>query len=136
MRGDRVSRVKRDLLVAALFGLAAAVLVFGLGCLGIYKGIRDISGEASAIYGGDKIEALIAYVDDEGRGLSQRNRAVWALGQLGDERALPVLEKYYTGEPCDHARFLCQDELRKSIRKCRGGVNVTSWVNGFALRAP
>ncbi len=127
---------KKDLIVAALLGLAAAVLVFGIGCFGIYKGIRQISEEAVSIYGGDKISALVAYVGDEDRDLSKRNRAVWALGQIGDKRTLPVLEKYDTGEPCDHSRFLCQYELRKAIRKCRGGLNITAWVNGFALRAP
>jgi hypothetical protein len=131
-----MSRAKKDLIIAVLLGLAAAVLVFGMGCFGIYKGIRDISEEAAAIHGSDKISALIAHVDDESQSLPKRNRAVWALGQLGDERALPVLEKYYTGDPCDHSRFLCQEELRKAIRKCRGGLNITSWVNGFALRKP
>lgn len=56
-------------------------------------------------------------IRDQGTGirLSARNRAVWVLGQLGDSRALAVLERYYTGGPCEHGRCLCQLEIRKAI---------------------
>ncbi len=131
-----MSQRKRNLVVAAFIGLGAIVLGFGIGSFSIYRGIRDIAEEASAAHEGDKITALMAYVDDESHGLHRRDKAVWALGQLGDARALPVLERFDTGESCDHSRYLCQRELCKAIRKCRGAVNITSWVNRFALRTP
>jgi hypothetical protein len=53
---------------------------------------------------------------------------VWALGHLGDARALPVLESHYTGGPCDHSRLLCQRELEKAIRLSRGGLNLPALV--------
>jgi len=58
----------------------------------------------------------------------KRNHAIWALGQLGDKRALPSLEKLYTGEPCDHSKYVCQYELKKAIKLCRGGLNITAWT--------
>ena len=130
-----MSRLKKDLATAAAIGISAILLFYGFSCLSIYTGIKDISAEASSAYGGDKVSALMAFIDDEERELAERNRAVWALGQIGDARALPALEKRYTGESCDHDRFLCQYELKKAIRKCRGSVNLTSWVNGFALKS-
>ncbi len=60
--------------------------------------------------------------------LRDRNRAIWAIGQLGDRRALPPLEGLVTGAPCDHAAAVCQYELKKAIRQCRGGVNITRWA--------
>ena len=66
-------------------------------------------------YPGDGVQALIAYVDTEGYPLADRNRAVWALGQLGDARATPTLESHYSGSQCDHTRRLCQHELKKAI---------------------
>ncbi|MBC7235226.1 MAG: hypothetical protein H5T69_05250 [Chloroflexi bacterium] len=68
----------------------------------------------------DEVEALIAIVLDESLEPQERTRAVWALGQIRDPRALPVLEALYTGEPCDHERAICQYELGKSILKIRG----------------
>ena len=79
-------------------------------------------------YGGNRVNALIAYADSPAHGLRDRNRAVWALGHIGDPRALPFLEKHHTGKPCDHDRVLCQRELDKAIRLCRGGINLPALV--------
>ena len=64
--------------------------------------------------------ALIEYMNSESHPLKERNRAVWALGRLRDPRALPALEGVYTGDLCEHARFLCQYELEKAIKRCGG----------------
>ena len=45
------------------------------------------------------------------------NRYIWALGQLGDKRALPFLKSLVTGEPCDHETNLCQGEIQEAIQK-------------------
>ena len=68
---------------------------------------------------GDDVAALIAYVQSEGHGLRNRNRAIWALGQARDERAAPALEAFVTGTECNHSRFLCQYELEKAIKLAR-----------------
>jgi hypothetical protein len=54
------------------------------------------------------------------------NHAVWALGQLEDPRALPVLEKHYTGKECNHWRDICQETLQIALRHLRHQDN-----NGF-----
>jgi hypothetical protein len=112
------------------------IVVVGLGllfagflavCGAIGSGVRNISAEALREQPGDRVLALMMYVESEEHLLQDRNHAVWALGQLGDPRALPVLEKYYTGVSCDHSRFLCQKELKKAIEACKGGFNITAY---------
>jgi HEAT repeat protein len=108
-----------------LLGGATVVLALGTGgALAlvhalIQEGVQEVSAIALEARPGDPVLSLIAYVESSSRSLPARNRAVWVLGRLGDPRALPVLEKQYTGEACDHGRLLCQRELRKAIALCR-----------------
>lgn len=37
-------------------------------------------------------------VESDKFGYREKNKAIWALGQIGDRRAVPLLEKLYTGE--------------------------------------
>jgi hypothetical protein len=53
------------------------------------------------------------------------------LGEFGGSRALPVLQKYYTGnipdrEPLDE--MISQYELKKAIELASGGPNITAWL--------
>lgn len=85
---------------------------------------------AKRAYGGDCISSLSRLVADENRSYRERNSATWALGQIADKRALPTLERLYTGnipdrEPLD--KTLSQYELRKAIKWCKEG-NGTSWM--------
>jgi hypothetical protein len=94
----------------------------------VRSGVHAASAAALYAQPGDRVLALMAYVESPTHALPARNRAVWALGQLGDARALPVLEKHFTGGECDHDRALCQRELRKALRLCRGGTNISAWI--------
>lgn len=116
--------------LAAVAGLSVTAYV--AMSLMIASGVRTAREAALQEHPGDPVAALTAYVDTSTHGRRERNRAVWALGQLGDPRALPVLEKHYTGGPCQHDRALCQHELAKAIRLCRGGSNLTAlaWRHG------
>lgn len=113
---------------AAVIGLVMfATLGLGTGRI-IGSGVHAASEAARAERPGDPVPALIAYVGSPTHTLQARTRAVWALGQLGDARALPVLEKHLTGKPCEHDRALCQHELRKAIRLCRGSTNMLAFT--------
>lgn len=103
--------------------VVVALLIAGTTWL-ISTGVHAAGQAALRDHPGDRVLALIAYVDSPHHSFRERNRAVWALGQLGDRRALPVLEKHFTGEACDHQRRLCQYELRKALELCRGGTNI------------
>ena len=101
-------------------GLSAAFLVFAMTgyaavFLSIHAGVSDAARSAMTKYRGDRVQALSLLVNCESCSLAERNRAVWALGQLRDARAIPILMKYYTRQKCDHASDLCQHELRKAV---------------------
>jgi hypothetical protein len=120
--------LKKFLLYGIPTGIILLIVAYGLACWSIGAGVKSISEEALAVYAGDTIEALMKYVDSEEQSLQQRNRAVWTLGQIGDPKALPVLEKFYTGEQCDHSQSLCQHELEKAIKACKGSFNAGRWA--------
>ena len=115
---------------ALIYGLLSFVVVCLIGfvsiCFSIRSAVKQMSAEAVKEFPGDRVQALMAYAGSENYTLKKRNRAVWALGQIGDSRALPILESFYTGGPCDHKKILCQRELSKAIYGCKGGLNLTS----------
>ena len=105
-----------------VLGIVAGILVvLYLGAsLMIGLGINRTSRSAMAQFDGDRIEALTALVDCQDCRLDDRDMAVWALGQLRDKRALPILYEYRTGKSCDHSRQICQYEISKAIRWTEG----------------
>jgi hypothetical protein len=122
----------------ALALCAAAILVLAVAGLVTLERIIDREVAATADrardrFSGDRTAALVRLVDCEQCTLKERNRAVWALGQIGHESALPVLRKHHTGGECDHTSRLCQYELDKAIRKIDGTHSVlqtslTKWI--------
>lgn len=122
---SRFVKIKKVLVRGTLICFAFLFIVYLWVCLDIRSGVKRISAEATQQYPGDRVEALIAYVKSENHSLRQRDFAVWALGRIGDERALPVLTQFYTGGPCDHDHYLCQGELQKAIKLCQGSFNAS-----------
>ena len=123
----KTSRLRWWLLGAAGLVIAGAVGLFGL----VWFVEASANGEARAAqqeFRGDKVEALVQFVESEHHSLPERNHAVWALGRLRDPRALPVLQKHYSGGKCRHDRFLCQGELRKAIDLCQGSTQAPGWL--------
>lgn len=107
--------------LAWILGGAAVLLAAALAAVAwsIRSGVETTSAVALREYPGDRVLALISYAESEGHAFRDRNRAVWALGRLRDARALPMLERHYVGEPCNHESTLCQRELRKAITLIR-----------------
>jgi hypothetical protein len=119
-----------------LIGIGTFVLFFLISSTWIGFSVREKCLLAQGRYGGDCVEALISHLEDENNPYSERNSATWALGQLGDSRALPVLEKYYTGEIPDREPWngvISQYELKKAINLVSGGLNVTSFIWRYNL---
>lgn len=116
--------------------IAVGVLIVGyVGLAGIAwlieAEVDERAGHAMREFGGDGVEALVALVQSDAHSLAERNRAVWALGQLRDKRALEPLGRLYTGGECDHEKFLCQRELKKAIDKCSGKAAMPAWLPFF-----
>jgi hypothetical protein len=114
--------LRKVLAVGFFVCLAICVCVLAWIRWQIQSGLDDwcATAQVSHPHVGDDVAALIDYVQSESHSLHDRNRAVWALGQARDARALPVLRTYYTGGTCDHERHLCQGELNKAMKLCQG----------------
>ena len=116
------SRLRRILLKGTLIVLLACVVVIILLSLWIELHVKKVCGMATRKYPGDKVEALMMFVETKENSYradlySANNHAFWALGQLGDKRALPFLRNLLTGEPCNHKTNICQGEIKEAIQK-------------------
>ncbi|HOY63601.1 MAG: hypothetical protein BWY28_01841 [bacterium ADurb.Bin236] len=94
--------------------------------------VKEVCEEAMLKYEGDAVEALIGLLEDDAADYRARNSAVWALGQLGDARALPAVKKHFKGYEkgarCDRGEELCQYELYKAVKLLEGGPNISAFV--------
>jgi hypothetical protein len=119
---------RKPLRLVLTLGLILLAVAYVSISLIIGAGVRSVSATALRAFPGDRISALMALVDSEQHTMSDRNRAIWALGQLGDSRALPFLESRFSGRQSDEGRELSQYELKKAIVLCGGATNITAFV--------
>jgi hypothetical protein len=112
------SRMKRRFLKWTGIALLAAAVGIVLLSLGIELGVQKVCKAATQKRPGERIHALLVCVESNESSYHEKCRALWALGQLGDRRALPSLKKHVTGKPCDHENDVCcQGELQEAIQK-------------------
>lgn len=128
--------MKRTIIYASLIALSLFTFMFIITCTLIGLDVKQRCEIAQDRYEGDCTEALIAYLKDENNSYHSRNSAIWALGQIGDEKALPTLKSLYTGnipnrEPLDQA--ISQYELKKAINLTSGGFNLTKLIRENTL---
>lgn len=78
-------------------------------------------------YPGKAEDALIAYLRDENNSPRDRSGiAVWSLGQLKSQKALPVLYSFYKDDPegktCrgHHDSMVCQRGIHSAIKTIEG----------------
>ncbi len=74
----------------------------------------------------------MSLVESDKFGYREKNKAIWALGQIGDEKALPLLEELYTGEvqkkPYDPKLGIVQYTVKKALKQCKGEFSLTRWM--------
>jgi hypothetical protein len=127
----RIKDIKQTILYIGAIGVSISLLFFVITCSWIGYEVKQQCRDAQSQYGGDCTESLIALLNDENRGFKDRNSAIWALGQLGDPIALPVLQSYYTGNIPDReplAKTISQYELKKAVNLTSGGFNITAFM--------
>lgn len=76
------------------------------------------------------VDSMILILESDDTSFSDKNKAIWVLGQLADKRALPTLKTLYkdgstVNEPLD--KNINNYELSKAIRWCER-ENLTSWM--------
>ena len=112
------------------------VCVFVVGyvatSLTIGRQVERVVSLAQSQFEGEPTDALMSLALSEAAPFAERNRAIWALGQLGAKEALPALESLIASLDCDHPSSICQYELGKAIELCSGSFNVGAvvWRHG------
>jgi hypothetical protein len=115
--------MKKIILVSFLI-LAAGALLFSTAVYS-WNGmtIRMHIKTAREAYPGNAEEALIAMLRDTARSTYVRTHtAIWTLGQIRSEKAMPLLQELFLDDPdgttCygKHDSLLCQYEIHKAIR--------------------
>jgi hypothetical protein len=102
-------------------------IVFVVGFIGLYGwiefSVRENISTAKSKYPGNAEEVLIAFLLDNTNSPHDRTHiAIWTLGQIQSEKAVPVLEQLYKNDPegktCKghHDEMLCQYEIYKALK--------------------
>ncbi len=123
-----MKRVKIRLAVI-IAGILLAVILTGIFAMDIWirHDVKENIAIAQENYPGTAEEALISFLQDEENSFNDRTHiAIWTLGMLKSEKALPVLKGYYHDDPkglsCKghHNQMLCQYGLHKAIVQIEG----------------
>ena len=122
----------KKLILIVLSGITViGILLYLITSLWIGSDVRRYCKTAKKIYGGDCVTALSELLNDKTMPFRDRNNAVWALGQLGDTKALPYITKFYTGiipEKESYENQISQHELEKALKLIQGGVNISAII--------
>lgn len=113
-------------------GLIVFVSFFVLTSRIIGQSVRETCFKAQLKYEETCVIALMDTLNNPRETYTDRNNAIWALGQIGDSRALDLLHSYYKGEkPRNHENLeqeISQYELYRAIKLLEGGVNLTAFI--------
>lgn len=125
--------MKRILILAGaailiLFSAALFTLKHWMG-----KSIKANIHLAMERYPGEPEEALLSFLEDTSNSFNDRTHiAIWTLGQIRSEKALPVLQSLYRDDPegntCygHHDSMLCQYEIHKAL-ECIAGKQIFNY---------
>lgn len=138
MKIIRNEKIRKIALFGGLISFGVFFLIFITTCVWIGYSAKEHCTTAQSMYEGDCVESLIQVLNNEENPYRLRNSAIWSLGQLGDSRALPILEKFYTGNIPNKESLdlgISQYELKKAINLIKSGFNISSfiWRNKFIL---
>jgi len=117
-----MKKVRRILIYTGL----ALILLITPVFLWAYFQIRNTVKENIALvkqkYPGSAEDALIAYLTDTSNSPENRTHiAIWTLGQIKSQKAIPILKELYRDDPegktCygRHNHVLCQYEIYKAL---------------------
>ena len=96
------STAKKYLLTGLISIFLVALIIFTGLQVWVKHEANVVANDAAFTFQKDKTEALLALISSDQYSLQEKNNAIWALGVLKDEKALPLLESLYTGKECDH----------------------------------
>jgi len=122
--------MKRIIIIAGISIVVILIMVTAGIKIWIGEGVKEHVQIVQFKYTGSAEDALIAFLLDEENTYEDRTHvAVWTLGQIRSEKALPILKDLYRDDPkgrsCygHHDYMLCQYEIHKAIQAIeRGGL--------------
>ncbi|HUW22278.1 MAG TPA: HEAT repeat domain-containing protein [Candidatus Bathyarchaeia archaeon] len=127
----KINNNKRITLSLILLLLIFPLIISIYSFLVIYESVKANCLKAQKEYQVDCVDALIKLVQSESKTVREKNLAIWSLGQLADEKALPLLYELNQSLPeqerCVYGSYLCKYEIQKAIKWCETG-NVTNWM--------
>ena len=121
--------IKRKRIFFIAFISLVLIVLCSFAALKIWIGFTVDKNIAAAQqqYPGSAEDALITFLLDEKKSTKDRTHiAIWTLGQIHSQKALPVLYKLYKNDPegktCygKHDSVLCQYEIYKAIKSIEG----------------
>lgn len=114
--------MKRKIILIAASLIILLISAFAVLMLAIRHGVKERIEIAQEKYQGNAEDALIAWLlDTTNSPRSRTDVAVWTLGQIQSQKALPVLKELYNSDPKGktcygrHDSVLCQYEIYKAI---------------------
>lgn len=118
-RWNRFEGLKRTVFRTGLSLVLLTSVIFGSLRIWIGHDIRKRIEIAKTDYPGKAEDALLAFLADSTKSPRERTDvAIWTLGQIRSQKALPVLKELYKNDPnyhCKHSTELCQYEIHKAI---------------------
>ena len=141
-RANKGEKVKR-IFISIGIGVTVVILCFIFSVrTWIGLGIKEHINVAKQQYSGTAEDALIAYLSDITHTPHDRSDvAIWTLGQIRSQKALPILKELYKDDPqgktCKyhHATVLCQYEIHKAIVSIEHrwlGTKEKNWFGSWA----
>ncbi len=121
-KANKVEKMKR-IFISIGFGVGVVIICFIISVrTWIGLGIKERINIAKQQYSGIAEDALISYLVDTTHTPRDRSDvAIWTLGQIHSQKALPILKELYKNDPqgktCKyhHDKVLCQYEIHKAI---------------------
>jgi len=131
--------LKSWFLLAGLIGVAVGIYAIPWMFWQLQIPVKERCSDAQEEFSGDCVETLVGVIQSDHHSYLEKNRAIWALGQLADERALPALRGLQSGVPCQRPCrrefHLCQYEIEKAIKWCEKGTLFSHWMRASVLKA-
>jgi len=117
---NKFKDMKRTIVVSGISVTTLLICFFLAIYISIGYGIKERISIAKSQYPGKAEDALLAYLADTTHTPRERSDiAVWTLGQIRSQKALPILKELYKNDPegkaCNHNTALCQYEIHKAI---------------------
>lgn len=123
---------KRRIFIATAISLFVFTFLVIFSFHSIYQNVSDISIEAKNEFGLDTVESLMAVIKSKRSSFKEKNNAIFALGQIGDKRALPILIQLDTDEiqekPWDSSKYIVQYKVEKATEQVNSSFSLTRWM--------